>query len=300
VLGLAKYSYPFDVYNSLRFTVTLRNDRTIALATNIASLEKKTDDAQRMGLKAEWVYDNVRELDINTRTGTRAKFWVEAVKRFDLNLFESGSKFQFNNGFMTVLGLDARHYVSLDGKSIFACRLTAATSFGSERILYYLGGVENWLFPSYDNSVAVPPGGNYAFTGLAANMRGFKYNARNGSSVVLTNAEVRVPVFQYLSRQKIRSSFIRNIQVVGFIDAGTAWHGTNPFGSDNPLNTVVLINPPTVVATVNYYRNPLIVGYGFGLRTMVFGYLLKIDYGWNWEKETSRKPLFHFSMGTDF
>lgn len=300
VLGLIKWSYPFDIYNSVRLSATVRNDRQIALATDKSSLEKKTDDAQRLGLKLEWIYDNTRELDVNSRTGSRAKAWVELVKRFDLNLFESGPKLQFNKGFMTVLGLDARHYVSPDHRTIFAGRLTAATSLGSERILYYLGGVENWLFSSFDQNVSVPSDRDFAYTSLAANMRGFKYNARNGSSVVLVNAEIRVPVLQYLSRQKIRSSFLRNIQVVGFLDAGTAWHGSDPFGPKNPLNTVVLTNPPTVEVIVNYYRNPLIVGYGVGARTMLFGYLAKVDYGWNWESETTRKPLLHFSIGADF
>ena len=300
VLGLVKFSYPFDVYNSLRLSGTIRNDRVITLSTDLGTLSRKTDDAQRFGLKLEWVYDNTRILDINNRRGTRAKAWTEVVKRFDLNLFEAGPKLQFNKGFMTVLGFDARHYVSLDRRSLIAVRGTGATSFGSERILYYLGGVENWLFPSFDKGISVPNDINFAYTALAANMRGFKYNARNGSSVVLANAELRVPVLQYLSRQKIRSSFLRNFQVVGFIDAGTAWHGSDPFGPNNPLNTVVLTNPPTVEVIVNYYRNPLIVGYGAGVRTMLFGYLLKLDYGWNWETKTNRKPLLHFSMGADF
>ncbi len=299
-LALSKWSYPFDTYNSVRGTLTLRNDRNITLATDVQTLDQNTDDAQRLGLKVEWVYDNTRILDINSRTGTRAKISVEAVKKFDLNLFEDDSKFQFDKGFMTVIGLDARHYVSLDGRSIFAARLTASTTLGSERILYYLGGVENWLFPSFDNSVAVPNDIDFAYTAIAANMRGFEYNARNGSSVVLANTELRVPVFQYLSRQKIRSSFIRNLQLVGFADAGTAWHGSDPFGTGNPLNTVVLTNPPTVEVIVNYYRNPLILGYGIGARTLVFGYFLKLDYGWNLETSTDTKPILHFSMGTDF
>lgn len=299
-LALSQWRYPFDAYNSARATITLRNDNNIPLATDQPTLDEKTDANQRIGLQLEWVYDNTRILDINSRTGTRVRGGVELVKKFDLNLFESDKKFQFNKGFMTVLSMDARHYVSLDGRTIFAARLTAATSYGAEQILYNLGGVENWLFPSYDDNMRSASGTNYAYTTLAANMRGFKYNARVGSSVVLTNAELRVPVFQYLSRQKIRSSFIRNLQVIGFLDAGTAWEGKNPFASGNPLNTVVLYNPPTVEVTVNYYRNPLIMGYGFGVRTLVFGYFLKLDYGWNWEKETNSKPLLHFSMGTDF
>jgi hypothetical protein len=98
-LGFMKYSYPFDVYNSVRASLTLRNDRTISLATDLSSLEKATDDAQRIGLKLEWVFDRTQELDLNSRRGTRAKAWIELVKRFDLNLFESGQKFEFDKGF---------------------------------------------------------------------------------------------------------------------------------------------------------------------------------------------------------
>ena len=300
VLGTAKFSYPFDVYHSVRVSGTLRNDRTIALATDVGSLKQVTNDAQRFGLKFEWVFDHTQELDINSRRGTRVKAWVELVKRFDLNLFEDDKKFLFNQGFMTVVGFDGRHYISLDRRSILAFRITGATSLGSERILYYLGGVENWLFPTFDEGVSVPNNIPFAYTALAANMRGFEYNARNGSSVVLTNTELRVPIMQYLSRQKIRSSFLRNFQLVGFVDAGTAWHGPNPFSPENPLNTVVLTNPPTVAVTVSYYRNPLVIGYGGGVRSMLFGYLLKLDYGWNWETKTNRKPILHFSMGADF
>src|SRR5690606_32470364 len=90
VLGLSRWSYPFDTYMSVRMTATIRNDRTIALATERNSLREKTDDTQRIGLKAEWVFDNSRQVDINIRTGTRAKVWAEVVKRFDLNLFEEG------------------------------------------------------------------------------------------------------------------------------------------------------------------------------------------------------------------
>src|SRR5690606_2535669 len=109
-----RLSYPFDVYHSVRATGTIRNDRSITLATDGQTLAIPVDDAQRLGVKLEWVYDNARDLDINSRTGTRAKGWVEVVKRFDLNLFEAGPKLLFNKGFMTVVGFDGRHYVSPD------------------------------------------------------------------------------------------------------------------------------------------------------------------------------------------
>ena len=292
--------YPLDVYRAINVTGTLRNDRIINLATDLPSLEGPSDDQQRVGLKVEYIFDNTLEFDINYRQGTRYKFFVEFVKRFDLNLFEENMPATFNDGFMTVLGVDARHYQRLDRHSIFATRFYATTSLGSERVLHYLGGVENWMFSEFNDNVPVPQDKNFAYQTIAANMRGFKYNARNGSSVALINAELRVPFMRYLSRKKLRSSFLRNLQVVAFADVGTAWHGTDPFSSENPLNTLTLTNPPTVKVDVTYYRNPIVVGYGFGARTMILGYFLKLDYGWGWETKRVNKPVLYFSMGTDF
>lgn len=300
VIGQYTVRYPFDVYSSVRATGTIRNDRLIELVTERSNLNNPIIDEQRIGLRLEYVYDNTLEIDMNIRNGSRAKAWVEVVKKFDLNLNEPGKGLEFNNGFMTVVGVDARHYVRLDRNSIFAARFTASTSFGSEQILYYLGGVENALFAEFDNNIPVPQDKNFAYQTLAAQLRGFQFNARNGASVALVNTELRVPFMKYLSKRKIKSSFFRNLQVVGFFDVGTAWHGTDPFSDDNPLNTVNLSNPPTVNVQVKYFRNPIVFGYGAGVRTLLFGYFLKLDYAWGWETGLRQDPMLHFSIGTDF
>lgn len=300
VIGQYRLSYPFDTYTSLRATGTIRNDRLIRLATDATNLNSRIADDQRAGLKLEFVYDNTVEWELNSRHGTRYKVWVEAVKKFDLNLFEPGDKLTFNEGFMTVFGVDARHYQPLDKHTVLAGRLFASTSLGSERLLYYLGGVENWMFASFDNTVPVPGDKNFAYQSIAASMRGFNYNARNGSSVVLVNAELRIPFIRYFSRGKIRSAFLRNIQAVGFLDVGTAWHGRDPFSDENPLNTLTLVSPPTVRVDVKYFRNPVVVGYGAGLRALVFGYYVKADYAWGWETGRRLDPKLYLSLGLDF
>jgi len=299
-IGLVTARYPLDIYRSVSITGTVRNDRIINLSTDLPTLESEPNDQQRIGAKIEYIFDNTLEYDINYRHGTRYKVFVEFVNRFDLNLFEEGESFKFSEGFMTVFGIDARHYQRLDKHSILAARFYATTSVGSERVLHYLGGVENWLFSEFNNTVPIPQDKNFAYQSIAANMRGFEYNARNGSSVALINLELRVPFMRYLSRKKLRSSFLRNLQVVGFVDVGTAWHGKDPFSEENPLNTLTLTNPPTVKVDVTYYRNPVVVGYGIGARTMILGYFLKLDYGWGWETNRVNKPVLHFSLGTDF
>jgi hypothetical protein len=277
---------------------TLRQDKAITLSTNNATLEAPNYAEQRAGIRLSAVYDNTEDVDLNLRTGTRMKVWVESVKRFDVNS-DPNFSIKLNKGFMTVIGIDARHYQPLDKRSILALRFAAGTSFGSEKMLYFLGGVDNWLFPKFNNNIPLPEGENFAFQTLAANLRGFKLNTRNGNNYLLINSELRVPVAKYIFKN-ISSQLIRNFQIVGFFDVGSAWTGFNPYRADNPLNTTTYKEGETITVTVNYFRDPIAASYGVGLRTKLFGYFVRADYGYGIETRIIQKPILHISMGLDF
>jgi len=299
VLGQYSLRYPLDIFRSLRGTATLRRDKVTQLSTDLNSLNTPTTSEQRAGLRLEYVFDNTLDVSLNIKNGTRYKVWVEGVKRFNLNLSGDPS-LKVDGGTMGILGMDARHYQRLLKHSVLALRVAGATSFGAERMIYYLGGVDNWLFNSFNNSIP-QPGQNedIAFQALATNMRGFDQNIRNGSSYLLSNIEVRMPIFRYFSK-RVRSPFFRNFQAVGFFDIGTAWEGSNPFSRENPLNTTVIDNSGLVSVKVNYFRDPVVAGYGFGVRALVFGYLLRVDYGWGIETRRIQDPKLHISLGMDF
>ena len=297
LLGQFSVRYPIDIYQSLRATATLRQDKTTFLASDRSSLNNPDLENQRAGVKLEYVFDNSLDIDLNIRSGIRFKIFAEVVKKFDFNIDPLSLKLA--EGFMTVLGTDARHYLNFAKHSVLASRFAAGTSFGSERILYYLGGSDNWLIPKFNEDIQ-PPSGNFAFQTISPNLRGFDYNIRNGSTFALLNAEVRIPFLKYLSRRPIRISFFRHLQVVGFADVGVAWEGLSPFDEDNPINLDVLRNPPTVLLQVNYYRDPLVFGYGVGLRTLLFGYFIRVDYAWGVQTGIVQKPKLHLSMGLDF
>ena len=125
------------------------------------------------------------------------KFYAEAMNQFN---FEPSNNFRvdLNQGFTAVLGMDARYYQPVLNHSIFAFRITSATSLGSKPNIYYLGGVNNNLFPSFDNSIPLPQDQDFAFKTNVPHLRGFKSNIRNGSSYALFNSEIRVPLFTYL------------------------------------------------------------------------------------------------------
>jgi hypothetical protein len=303
-LAQVQLRYPLDIYQSFRATFTGRIDNTVYESTEFRSLFLTNTSEQRLGAKLEYVFDNTTDVGINIKHGTRMKATAEVLNRFAIGVLDS-TYFEPSTGFVSIIGVDVRHYQKLDKHSILAARFAAYSSFGSNKVLYFLGGAANWpLFPgdgSFNRNIPTPASDDFVYQAAATNMRGFLNNIRNGNSYALANIELRVPIPKYITRRPINNSFIRNLQVVGFFDVGSAWEGLTPFREDNPLNTTVIQNPnEPVKVTVNYFRNPIVMGYGFGVRSMLLGYFVKLDYAWGVETGVVQDPRVYFTLGTDF
>ncbi|MBC6994190.1 hypothetical protein QWY85_08285 [Neolewinella lacunae] len=303
---LAQYGvrYPLDVFRSLRATATLRRDRVQTLPTELAALQTAPATEARIGARLEYVFDNTLDLATNLRMGTRYKVFVDFYKSFDISLGDNTQETGFRPGFLGLVGFDARHYQRLDKRSILALRLAGSTNFGQQKILYYLGGADNSLVNSFNQGIPTPSTGEFVFQDLANPLRGFDINIRNGGTYVLSNAELRIPVFTYLFHN-LNSKLLRDFQLVSFFDIGTAWAGRDPFDEDNPVNITTYPDPQlpgtrTVVVRVRRFRDPIIYGYGFGARTTVFGYFIRVDYAWGVETSIRQPGMFHFSLGYDF
>jgi hypothetical protein len=92
---------------------------------------------------------------------------------------------------------------------------------------------------------------------------------------------------------------VRNFQVIGFGDIGTAWTGKSPFADDNPLNNETITRGPIKVTYENI-NDPVVGGFGFGLRTTLLGYFVRADWGWGVENgEVNDRSLFMFSLSLD-
>lgn len=303
LLGQYELRYPLDVFTSLRGTFGLREDKVRALSSDAVTLNTPDRAEQRASIRLAAVFDNSVDVDLNLKTGTRAKLYTDLVKGFAFNT-EPNWSLKLNKGFMTVIGFDARHYQMLDRRSQLAIRMAGATSFGSEKMLYIMGGVDNWVFPKFNDNITLPVDDGFAYQAPAVNLRGFNQNIRNGNTFALLNAELRIPVFKYFFKKPVIGNFWRNFQVVGFFDAGTAWQGSSPYSFDNPINTKTLVRPtegPVIsIMKVNYFRDPIVMGYGVGLRTVLFGLYLRADYAWGIESRQVQKPLLHIALGTDF
>lgn len=286
--GMVQFAYPLNRFQSVRLSGIYRSDRDTYLATDSRRLVREGVFNHVAGAKAEFVQDNTKELALNTLRGTRWKIYVEGYKFLNTS-----------NEYMGVIGLDYRTYLQIHKNMIWANRIASNISLGDRKTLFMLGGVDNWLLPRMDNSLAPPANQNFAYRGLGTNMRGFLQNARNGANFFLINSEVRFPFVQVISRSPVSSEFWRNLAVVGFADVGTAWSGLNPFSLDNPFNVTTFEDGPVRVTVVTN-KNPIIAGYGVGARMRLLGYFLRIDRAWGLDDGQILRPVWYFSLSLDF
>ena len=113
------------------------------------------------------------------------------------------------------------------------------------------------------------------------------------------NNEIRWPVFKYFIRKPIQSDFIRNFQLIAFGDIGSAWTGWDPYSKDNSLNKQTIVSGPLTVV-VNTNREPIVGGYGWGMRFKFMGYFIRTDWAWGIADGTrTDKPIFYLSLSKD-
>lgn len=283
-----RLTYPLSPVKAIQISGALRMDHDVALSRDVNSLQQPTNFSFFGIAQAAYIYDNVRSLGINLWEGTRYKLFTEYYRRLDVS--PSG---------LHTIGADVRKYTRIHGNIIWANRIAGGTSFGQEKLIHFLGGVDNQFAPQIDESVPIAQDQNYIFQTLASNMRGFFQNARNGNNFAVFNSEFRIPLFQYLSRRPILNDFIANFQVVPFFDVGTAWNGVNPYGEQNAINTQI-IDRQNIRVVINSNKDPIIAGTGVGLRTKLFGYFVRVDWSKGIEDGMFLPRLWHFSIGTDF
>jgi WD40 repeat protein len=288
------YGKPISPALALKGTLSYRNDRILPLSTDMATLTMNSMSRHWASLKGEVIYDDTRKRCVNIYYGTRFKIFGEYYKELTTKKSD-----------MIVLGADFRHYTKIHRELIWANRIAASTSWGPTKLIYYLGGVDNWMgyffsrYTMFDNSIPVNPDVNYGFQALATNMRGFSQNARNGNNFVLINSEIRWPVVRYLAGHPLRSNFLNSIQLVGFGDLGTAWTGLTPWSGENSYDEEIYENGPVKV-TLNSNRGPILAGFGAGARVQLMGYFVRADWAWGIEDNFILPKMFYLSFSLDF
>lgn len=297
-------SWPFDETKSIRLTQALRSDKLVIDAdiqkpqTLLFGFDRTLFSLTHL----EFVYDNSLNPAMNIWNGLRYKVY------FDWN--RQANKVKFADGPNTMnLGFDVRYYYPIFRNFIWAGRAGGDFSWGDQKLIYYLGGVDSWLFfgqnvkqgttkERYFISGNKPANDiDYAYQSLAVNLRGFRQNVANGNNAVVLNSEFRLPVFSTLLKKPINNAFIRNFMITQFVDLGTAWNG-NYNSIQRPSS--IFGTPPVTIKTKVGGVGPFAGGYGFGARSTLLGYYIKYDCAWTMDGIFKGKPMMYFSLGLDF
>ena len=288
-------TYPLDRVRSVRMNLGMRQDVLVfkAQEDSLSLLDPPRNKKYWALSRVEYVFDNSVSPEMNIRKGYRYKFFGEYMYNFT-----SGKG-------VYVLGTDFRSYQPVYKQLTWASRIAVAHSGGSQKIMYYMGGADNWLNTQYNT--AVPPGSDnpeeFAFQTVANQMRGYPQNSRNGNTYAVLNNELRLPVASTFIKRPVQSSILKNLQLVGFVDAGSAWMGLLP-NAENFNTTYIYPNSSASSGGINNVllelkvpgNTGLCLGYGLGLRTTLLGYFLRLDRTWNIEGQ----KMWMVSMGTDF
>jgi hypothetical protein len=297
-------SYPFDETKSLRFHAALRAEDIIVkpgsadLSLWTPSLQARDARRKYALFKFEYVYDNVVEKAQNILNGLRYKAFVDINSQVGTQRDFDGNKLAIDGRSLFNAGFDARYYHPIYRNVIWATRVSGDFSWGDQKMIYYLGGVDGWMTPRWNNNNPPDPSINYAFQTLAVNLRGSNQNIANGNNNLVINSEVRAPILPTIIDRPINNAFLRNFQVVAFLDLGTAWNGSS-FSIKRPTRVYTSNTDPIEVNIKQGGIGPFIGGYGYGVRSQLLGYFVRLDLGYDMNA-FFKKPILHFALGVDF
>lgn len=207
--------------------------------------------------------------------------------RYRLNLIYAPGLGDNYQAFRTGM-LDYRTYLPISREIGFALRISGGSSGGRNPINFVLGGVENWLNYSFKRNINATDITDFYFSYFVMPLRGTRYYERVGTNFFLINAELRFPLVDYLIVRFPLPLGLANIRGAGFLDAGSAWNTTRFFKAlaDDPVTGRRL--------------NDLIASFGWGLRANLGIFLLRVDTAWRTDLQSTSKPRYLFSLGTDF
>lgn len=240
--------------------------------------------------------------------------------RYSLSLTASPPITSETPQFASVLG-DYRKYFNLGSRYSFALRGSGAASFGSDSQTYFMGGMQGWINQKWSgNSLPLDRLGDTFFTLPALPLRGHPYNSMYGDKFSLINAEFRFPLFAAILPGPIPILPLYNLTGVAFFDTGMAWGQDIVYEYDNldgdPQSEVLndseldlkvskrserSFETSTGEYSVPVNDGDILMGAGFGLRTIIFGFPLRYDVGWPYYRDGfDGDPIHYITIGVDF
>jgi Tol biopolymer transport system component len=267
-------SRPFDKFNRLDLSLTWNNlSRENIDETTLGDIQERTLILPSIS----YVHDNVLWGPTAPNNGSRS----------NLTLYASPKVSTQSLSFYTFLW-DHREYLKFWSDYVFAYRLAGGISGGANPQKFFIGGTEGWINRTFENDqIPIEDVEDFAFLTPGLPLRGFNYNAKNGTKYALVNAELRFPLIKYLVTGALPILF-QNIVGVAFLDVGSAWtenKAYRAFVKDQYGQTVT---------------QDLLIGTGIGARMYFLVFLVRLDIAWQFNWQGFSEPRYYISIGPDF
>lgn len=317
--GSINFQYPINKFKRVDFGISgigitrdysTVNDRFRGIS--IPPSLTNNDKSFLLYPEAIFTSDNTLPGFLTPRGGTRYSVGLSASPGVGTNAPLFGS----------ILG-DFRTYFDLGYRYSFALRGSGAVSVGEDSQTYFMGGRLGWINQQFsDNGLSFQQLTDNLFTVPALPVRGYAYNSIYGDKFSLINAEFRFPLFAAVVPGAIPILPLYNITGAAFLDVGTAWgkqieyglidENGQPIINGKGLDFKVAKEKPGYyfAQTQNgqiqqfettYLEGDILIGAGFGLRTILLGLPFRYDVGWPYDRTGfGGDPIHYFSIGIDF
>jgi Tol biopolymer transport system component len=272
-IGLSA-SYPLDRFNRIEGSLSWMN----LLRENLDYVSDPNNQQRSLIIPSlSYVHDNT--LWGYTAPNNGSRYNISAM--ISPSLGSNAIDFQ-------TYSLDYRTYMKFWKNYSFVMRYSGGMSLGKNAQRFFIGGTDGWINREFENgSIPIYNIEDYAFLTPALPLRGYNYNAKNGTKFALVNYELRYPFIQYLVTGGLPIA-LGNITGATFLDVGSSWTDEKAWKG----------------FTTNAYGNTvnvdMLIGTGFGVRMFLFGLPLKIDVAWSYTGEGFSIPKYYFSLGGDF
>jgi outer membrane protein assembly factor BamA len=183
--------------------------------------------------------------------------------------------------------MDLRRYYMLSPGYSLAFRLSGGASGGRNAVKFFLGGIDSWINPGFEELGELSVTDIY-FATILSPLRGTSYYEQKGTRAFLTNFEFRFPFVRYFSLNWPLPLTFSNVGGVIFADVGGAWTDDEKF------------KPFSQNRNGDLFMKDLLFGTGLGMRINIGFTILRIDVAWTSDLAGWSHPRYSFSLGPNF
>ncbi|MCZ6631901.1 MAG: hypothetical protein O7G87_00720 [bacterium] len=218
----------------------------------------------------------IGEMTLVTDTTLRNLFGPVDGRRARLSFEGSGVGMKF-----ATFQLDYRKYIRMLREYTLSIRLAGGTSYGRNSSVFFIGGVNNPVNPTFSTIAQVDQSrlflSNYIWP-----LRGADLLEMAGNSFVLTNVSFRFPLIRQLAMGWPLPFYFQNVEGELFMDVGSAFERGN--------------FDPWEQRDGGFELRDLVAGYGFGVRVNLGYFLFRYDIAWPTDFAESFHPKQYFSI----